>query len=122
VNRFFAVLSLVGVCSLPTSWAQLRPANEAGVTVAEVHTIVRDVDAAKKFWVLLGGMSFEVNGSQIIKFPGVMISLTKGEPSGGSSGTPVDHIGFWVSDGPGVVISNSFCFKQLRSFCLSLVA
>lgn len=103
VKRFIPVLSLVAIWSLPPSWAQLRAPNEPGVTMGQVHAIVRDLEAPKKFRTLIGGTAVEVGGVQAIKFPGVFVFLTQGEPSGGTVGTPVDHIGFWVTDGPGFV-------------------
>jgi hypothetical protein len=57
------------------------------------------VDATKKFWGRLGGTSIKVDGVDVVKFPGVLIFLRKGEPTGGSLGTAVDHPGFHVPNG-----------------------
>jgi len=48
----------------------------------------------------MGGTPLKVDETQVMKFPGVLVFLTQGEPSGGSSGSPIDHVGFWVNDGP----------------------
>jgi len=69
------------------------------LAMGQVGTIVRDVDATKKFWGLLGGTSIKVDGVDVVKFPGVLIFLRKGEPKGGSLGTAVDHPGFHVPNG-----------------------
>jgi hypothetical protein len=97
------ILILVAMSSLFTAWGQLRPPNEVGATMGQVHALVRDMDGAKKFFTILGGTPARVGGVDAMKFPGVLILLQEGNPSNGSEGSPVDHIGFWVSDGPGVV-------------------
>jgi len=43
-------------------------------------------------------MKLGANGSH--EFPGVFIFLRKGEPSGGSVGSVVNHIGFYVPNVP----------------------
>jgi catechol 2,3-dioxygenase-like lactoylglutathione lyase family enzyme len=79
--------------------AQVAAPNDAGIAMGQVGTIVRDVDATKKFWALLGGTPLKVDGVDVIKFPGVLVFLRKGEPAGGSMGTTVDHPGFHVPNG-----------------------
>src|SRR5215469_18286242 len=74
------------------SWAQLYPQNEAGVTLAAWHTIVRDVDASKKFWSLFGGVPMKIEGTDVVELPGVLIFLHPGEPSAGSIGGLIDHV------------------------------
>src|SRR5581483_3490004 len=92
------MLSLALLHLSSTCWAQLRAPNEAGVALGHWHTIVRDVDATKKFWTILGGTPMKIDGTDVVKFPGVFIFLTPGTPSAGSRGSVVDHIGFGVSD------------------------
>ena len=99
MKRFVSILSVVVLWPLAASWPQVRPLNEAGVSMAQLHEIVRDMEASKKFWTLMGGTPIKVDGADVIKFPGVLIFLTLGKPSGGSSGTPVDHVGLLVADG-----------------------
>ena len=59
MKTFLPILSVVALCPLATAWAQLEPPNEAGVAFGQFHTIVRDVDATKKFWTTLGGHADE---------------------------------------------------------------
>ncbi len=92
------LLALVFLFPLASAWAQLKPPNEAGVTFGQFHTIVRDVDASKKFWVTLGGTPLRIDGTQAVKFPGVFVFLTKGSPTGGSFGSVVNHVKFIVPD------------------------
>ena len=81
------------------SEAQLAPPNDAGITTGHMHLNVRDVQASKAFWVGLGGTPMKLGQIEGVKFPGVLIFLRQMEPSGGSAGTIVDHIGFLVKDG-----------------------
>ena len=84
---------------LAPSWAQLYPPNEAGVTMGAWHLIVRDLDAARNFWVLVGAKPIKIDGTDAMKLPGVFIFLTPGSPSGPSVGSSVDHIGIKISTG-----------------------
>jgi catechol 2,3-dioxygenase-like lactoylglutathione lyase family enzyme len=54
---------------------------------------VRDVEATKKFWAELGGTPIKIDGTDVIKFPGVLIFLTPGTPAGGTRGSTINHIG-----------------------------
>jgi len=78
--------------------AQTFAPNEAGVSFGQYYTIVRDVNATKKFWAILGGTAIKIDGLDAMKFPGVLIFLKQGVPTGGSVGTSVNHIGFEVDN------------------------
>jgi len=80
------------------AWAQLDPPNEVGVSFGQFHTIVRDIDATRKFWITLGGTPLKIDGTEVVKFPGVFVFLTKGNPTGGSFGSVVNHVKFIVPD------------------------
>ncbi len=71
-----ALLGLLLLCPSSVLWAQLQPANEAGVTLGHFHTIVRDVAASEKFWTTLGGKAITIDKTRVMKFPGVFIFLT----------------------------------------------
>jgi catechol 2,3-dioxygenase-like lactoylglutathione lyase family enzyme len=90
------ILSLAMTLPTAVSWAQLLPPNGEGVTLGHFHTIVRDIEATEKFWISLGGKSVRIDGTDVIKFPGVFVFLTKGTPLGGSYGSVVNHVGFMV--------------------------
>ena len=51
----------------------------------------------------MGGTPVKVDGTEAMKFPGVFVILAPGEPSGSNTGTALDHVGFWVTDGPAIV-------------------
>lgn len=99
MKKLVSILSFVALWSYAVSSAQLLAPNEVGVTMGHLDTIVRDVEVTKKFWILLGGTPIKVRGMDVMKFPGVFVFLRKGEPSGGSIGTTVDHPGFHVPNG-----------------------
>jgi len=96
LKRLICFLCAVMLWSPSQSGAQLETPNEAGVSLGHFHTIVRDVDAAKRFWTTLGGRAMKIDETDVIKFPGVFIFLTKGSPSAGSYGSVVNHVGFLV--------------------------
>src|SRR5688572_22205028 len=94
----------LAVCLVPRwSEAQLAPPNEAGITTGHMHLVVRDVQASKAFFVGLGGSAVTLGQIEGVKFPGVVFLLRQGEPTGGSAGSIVDHLGFLVKDGPASV-------------------
>jgi glyoxalase/bleomycin resistance protein/dioxygenase superfamily protein len=99
VKKLFLVLNLAMLWPPAASRAQVYAPNEAGVAMGHWHTIVRDVEATKKFWILLGGTPIQVDGTEVIKFPGILVFLTPGSPSGGTIGTTVDHVGLRVPNG-----------------------
>jgi len=75
--------------------AQFAPPNDAGVTLAQIHLIVRDVDVQKKFWTLvMGGISVDRGPFTMIAFPEVFVVLEQGEPTGPSEGSVLNHFGF----------------------------
>jgi hypothetical protein len=97
------LLALVVLGFSRASCAQLFSPNGAGVTLGHLDTNVREVEAAEKFWMLLGGKASKADGVDVIKLPGVLIVLRKGDVAGGTMGTSVDHMGFWVPNGQEVV-------------------
>jgi catechol 2,3-dioxygenase-like lactoylglutathione lyase family enzyme len=92
-----ASLALLILCPLRFSWAQLHPTNATGATMGQLHYSVRDVEADQKFWIALGGTpAKKLDDMQAVKFPGVLILLSHGEPSAGMEGSVINHVGFRV--------------------------
>jgi catechol 2,3-dioxygenase-like lactoylglutathione lyase family enzyme len=89
----FLALALACAVSAP---AQLKPPNAIGVSMGAVHLTVRDVDANIAFFKLLGGTPVKNGPLQLMEFPGMYVGLEKGEPTGGSIGSIVNHFGFQV--------------------------
>jgi hypothetical protein len=78
------------------AWAQLSKPNAAGVAMGHLHYHVRDVEANKRFWVALGGTPVTIGKTEAIRFPDVFVVLTRGESSGGTAGSVVNHVAFRV--------------------------
>jgi catechol 2,3-dioxygenase-like lactoylglutathione lyase family enzyme len=90
-----SLVALVTIAAAP-ALAQLVAPNEAGVSMGHMHLMVKDVDAQRQFWSLLGGTQIKNGQIELIQFPGTFIMLRKGEPTGGSVGSAVNHFGFHV--------------------------
>jgi catechol 2,3-dioxygenase-like lactoylglutathione lyase family enzyme len=79
--------------------AQLAPPNAAGVANGHLHLRVRDTEAQKKFFVEgLGATAIKVANFDVVKMPGTLILIQKGEPAGGTNGSVIGHLGFKVRD------------------------
>src|SRR5690242_1878227 len=76
--------------------SQLARFGPAGVVMGHVHLNVRDMDAQRKFWSALGGTPTQNGQLQMMAFPGVFVILRQQDPTGGSVGSNVNHIGFNV--------------------------
>jgi catechol 2,3-dioxygenase-like lactoylglutathione lyase family enzyme len=93
--KFLPAIGLALIGTLP-ALAQLAAPNGMGVSMGHMHLTVRDVDANKNFFTLLGGVPVANGPLQLIRFPGMFVMLRKGEPTGGSVGSTVNHFGFQV--------------------------
>jgi len=77
--------------------AQLPLLKDNDFVYAHHHLNVPNIDEAKRFWVdTLGGTSAPAGPLQMVKFPNVIIVFTQRAPTGGSKGTTVNHVGFYV--------------------------
>jgi catechol 2,3-dioxygenase-like lactoylglutathione lyase family enzyme len=95
VKRLSLILSLA-VLSVPiASWAEIPPPNAAGVSNGHLHLNVRDVAANTKFFAALGGTPLK-DQPGVVEFPDVVVRLRQQEPTGGSVGSVVNHVGFLV--------------------------
>ena len=89
----------VSTGSVGLLFAQLRPPNESGVSIGHVHLTVRSPEAHKKLWVDMLGAQVTHSGSlELLRLPGIFIVLQEGEPTAGSAGSSVNHIGLWIKD------------------------
>jgi len=98
VLAFVALL----VVDAQTASAQLTLAKDNPIVYGHHHIAASDVSAHMKFFVdALGGTkaTFGPNKLEIVKFPNVLIFFrVNQQPSGGTRGTTVNHIGFSVPD------------------------
>jgi hypothetical protein len=76
--------------------AQVSAPNAAGVAMGHLHYHVKDVAANKRFWIALGGTPIDVGGTDVVKFPDVLVALTQKDSSGGTEGSVLNHVAFRV--------------------------
>ena len=89
------------VVAAPAAQAQLLVAKEGPVVYGHHHLTVSNVDEAKKFFVTaLGGTDVTIGTSTaaVVKFPNVFVFFQPRQPTGGTKGTTVNHIGFSTPD------------------------
>ncbi len=70
-----------------------------------MHLNVRDLQAHKKFWRMLGGTPHKIDGTDVMKFPGVFVFMTPGRPPVGTPPAQLQVLCGCPSDGfePGVI-------------------
>jgi catechol 2,3-dioxygenase-like lactoylglutathione lyase family enzyme len=85
-----------GLFMVLSALAQLPAPNSQGVSAGHHIFSTRDVDAANRFWRTLGAEPAELGPLKLIKFPGVLFLIRKGEPKGGTEGSTIDAVGFRV--------------------------
>ncbi len=79
--------------------AQTPPAPNSGVAVGGVHLIVQDPAQFRKLLIDIFGATVAQNGSmELVKLPGMYIALEKGEATGGSGDSAINHFGVWIKD------------------------
>ena len=89
--------SLFALGVAPLAWAQLTAASQGPIVYGHHHLTVTSVEEHKKFWVdTLGGELVTIGNLQLVKFPNVLVFMREAEPTGGTKGTTVNHIGFAV--------------------------
>ena len=64
--------------------------------MGHLHYYVQNVEANKRFWITLGGEAIKVGGTDVVKFPGVLVFLTNRASSGGTEGSVLNHVAFRV--------------------------
>ena len=80
-----------------SAFAQLPLLKDNTLVYAHHHLNVPNIADAKKFWVdTLGGTPVAAGPLQMVKFPNVIIVFTQRAPTGGTKGTTVNHVGFYV--------------------------
>ncbi len=95
--KVLASLLLVAGC-LSAQIPQLGPGE---VGMGHLHLLVSEANfaAQQRAWVEgLGARPATIGSLNALLLPGAMIILKKGEPTGGSEGSTVNHLGFYVRD------------------------
>ena len=83
------------VAAMPAA-AQVPAPNAAGVAMGHLHLNTKNVEGNKKFWIAMGGTPIKVAAFDVFKFPGVLVFLRDGQPTGPSVGSIINHVGFNV--------------------------
>jgi catechol 2,3-dioxygenase-like lactoylglutathione lyase family enzyme len=65
--------------------------------MGHLHYRVRDVEANKKFWMALGGRPLTVDSIEALRLPDVLVLLERGDSTGGTEGSVVNHVAFRVA-------------------------
>ncbi len=69
--------------------------------MGHIHMVVKDPDAQRKMWVdVFGAQASKAGPLELLKLPGIFIIISKAQtdPTGGSNGSSVNHIGLMVKD------------------------
>ncbi|HVN06569.1 MAG TPA: VOC family protein [Bryobacteraceae bacterium] len=85
-------------CLVSRLGGQLPAPNAGGVSMGHLHFCVRDPEAHRVFWTMLGGTLVKLGDMEVVKFPDVLILYKKAAPTGGTDGSTVGHVGFRVRD------------------------
>jgi catechol 2,3-dioxygenase-like lactoylglutathione lyase family enzyme len=94
--KFAATLLIFAVLS-PA--ADLATPNAAGISWGHYHFNATDLEAAHKFWTILGAKPGKpVGPQQVYHVKNAVIVIRKAEPAGSSEATVVHHVGFKVKD------------------------
>jgi catechol 2,3-dioxygenase-like lactoylglutathione lyase family enzyme len=91
------VLSIV-LCVAPRAQAQLVDPGTGGVAMGHLHITVPDAESGRRFWHAFGGTSVMNGRLELIQIPGTFVLLREADPTGGSVGSTVNHVGFHVRD------------------------
>jgi catechol 2,3-dioxygenase-like lactoylglutathione lyase family enzyme len=96
MRKLILALIVASLAPLTAARAQLLPPNATGASMGHLHYFVRDMDANRKFWITMGATPVMLGNREVLRFPGMTVLLSKGEPTGNSEGSVVDHVGFEV--------------------------
>ena len=89
-----ALLAAAQPAGAQSSWA-----SEGPVVHGHHHLNVTDRAAHERFWRdTLGGVPTPWRDVHVFKFPDALVFLTDREPTGGTIGSALNHIGMWVPD------------------------
>lgn len=99
MNRRQALALLSTAAAPRLASAQLAAPSPAGVSMGHLHILVKDLAASRRLWVEgLGAEPVMLGPMELLKFPGVFVALREGDPTGGTEGSTVNHLGFAVRD------------------------
>lgn len=78
---------------------QIAPPNSMGVSMGHLHIVTPHPEAQKKLWIdTLGGKLIVAGPLEYAMFPGAFVGWRKGDASGGTDDSVVNHLGFLTPD------------------------
>ena len=84
--------------------AQLIAAKHSPLAMGHLHLNVSDIAAHKRFWVdVIGAEAVKLGNIEVIKYTNALIFLRERQPTAGSKGSSVNHIGIQFPDVPAMV-------------------
>ena len=98
-RRLVVAAAIVWFALTSTASAQLLAAKDGPIVYGHHHLAASNIPAQMKFFAdTLGGtaVKFGPNNLDVVKFPNVFIFFRQQNPTGGTKGTTVNHIGFSV--------------------------
>jgi len=79
-------------------WASTGAAAEGPVSMGHHHVNTANLEATKGFWELLGATPVPFGDYQVMRLPDLLVFLREQEPTGGTRGTTVNHVGLRLKD------------------------
>jgi catechol 2,3-dioxygenase-like lactoylglutathione lyase family enzyme len=98
IKSFLRSVLLISFFASMSSFGQLAEPNAKGVSMGHLHFQASDIEASNTFWENLGASSIQNGPINMYAIPGVLILVREAEPSSGSAGTSIIHVGFHVPD------------------------
>ena len=90
-------LLIMTLTAAPAS-AQLIAAKTHTIAMGHHHVMVEDMEKNISFWKSLGGETVSFYGSIGIRFPNVLIFFREQQPTAGTNGAVVNHVGLQFKD------------------------
>ena len=99
-TRFSITMATVAVLVVlaHSAFAQLATPNASGAAIGLIQINASDVAAQSRFWANLGGTIVEREQITMAQFPGIYVWLQQQASTGGSVGSTINHVGFYVRD------------------------
>ncbi|MGH9318444.1 MAG: VOC family protein [Vicinamibacteria bacterium] len=83
---------------LVLAWTSLAAAEDRPVAMGHHHVNTSDLEATKRFWGLLGATPVPFGDYLVMKLPDLLVFVREQEPTGGTRGTTVNHVGLRLKD------------------------
>ncbi len=85
---------LAALIAFPSTGA----AAEVPVSMGHHHVNTGNLEATKRFWRLLGAEPVAFGDRTVVRLPDLLVFLREQEPTGGTRGTTVNHLGLRLKD------------------------